>query len=233
MRIARRDMLFGAACIAALGCAEALRPRTPLVLMKDMPLSDLVPPDLGDWTVGDSGDIVVPKVPGSLADRLYTDTLTRRYYNVETRQQIMLLIAYGKAQSDILQLHRPESCYPAVGLPIQNRIEHDIALPGAAAIPAVALTASAGSRTEDILYWTRLGEYLPRSAADQRSDRLKTAMSGIIGDGVLVRASILRWGDTPAYDVLDGFLADLVEAMPADARAGLIGSVRAQRFHSA
>lgn len=227
MRLSRRDVLFGAVCVGALASAEALRPRTQVRLMDDVPLTEMVPNRIGSWSVGEGGDIVQPKVPGSLSDRLYADTLTRRYVDGATGNQVMLLIAYGGAQSDLLQLHRPESCYPAVGLEIQRRVNHDIALPGGATIPAIALTAGAGGRVEDILYWTRLGEYLPRSAADQRRDRLKTAMAGLVSDGVLVRASTLRFGSEPADAILDGFLRDLVASLPARRRSGLVGTQRA------
>ncbi len=230
MRFSRRDMLFGAACVGAVASAEALRPRTQLRLMDDAPLAEIVPNRIGDWSVGEGGDIVQPKVPGSLSDRLYADTLTRRYIDGKTGNQIMLLVAYGGAQSDLLQLHRPESCYPAVGLEIQRRVPHDIALPGGATIPAVALTAGAGGRIEDILYWTRLGEYLPRSAADQRRDRLKTAMAGLVSDGILVRASALRFGPEPVDDMLDGFLQELVEAIPARWRRGFVATQRAAQL---
>ena len=225
--IARRDFLFGGACVAALAAAEALRPRTLITLMKGLPLTQLVPARIGVWVLGEGGDIVVPKVPGSLSAKLYTDTLTRLYVNSETGEQVMLLIAYGRAQSDILQLHRPESCYPAIGLPIMFRRDDDIALGRAGgAIPAVALTAGAGNRIEDIVYWTRLGEYLPRSAADQRRDRLKTAMDGIVSDGVLIRASTLRMDPEggPLHDRLNAFLVAFVSAIPTAKRPGFIGT---------
>ncbi len=228
--IARRDFLIGGACVAALGVAETLRPRTLLTLMPQQPLTDLVPKRIGPWTLGEGGDIVVPEIPGSLSDRLYADTLTRLYINAKTGAQVMLLIAYGRAQSDILQLHRPESCYPAIGLAIQSRQNDDIALGSGAAIPAVALTAGEGIRMEDIVYWTRLGEYLPRTAGEQRRDRLNTAMDGIVSDGVLVRASTLRTGGdaTPGYDMLNGFLAEFVSAIPPASRPGFVGTERAK-----
>lgn len=230
--IARRDVLFGGACVAALGIAEALRPRTLLTLMPKAPLASMIPGKIDTWTMGDGGDIVIPKVPGSLSDKLYTDTLARLYVNEQTGEQVMLLVAYGQAQSDILQLHRPESCYPAIGLAIQYRKNDDIALRSGVIIPAVALTAGEGSRVEDIVYWTRLGEYLPRSAGDQRRDRLKTAMAGIIGDGVLVRASILRTGNQagPQHKRLNDFMAALIEAIPTKNRAGFIGTERTKRL---
>lgn len=226
--IARRDFLFGGACAAALALAEGLRPRTLLTLMPGTSLTELIPTKMGPWILGEGGDIVVPKVPGSLSDKLYSDTLTRLYINTQTGEQVMLLIAYGRAQSDILQLHRPETCYPAIGLAIQARKNDDIPLKPGVSIPAVALTAGEGSRIEDIVYWTRLGEYLPRSAGDQRRDRLKTAMEGIIGDGVLVRASTLRQSpDIPAkYDRLNDFMSALIASMPARNRPGFIGSER-------
>lgn len=230
MTFSRREMLFGAGCVGALGAAEALRPRTQMRLMDAVPLAEMIPNRIGSWSVGEGGDIVQPKVPGSLSARLYTDTLTRRYRDEASGNEVMLLIAYGDAQSDLLQLHRPESCYPAVGLEIQRRVNHDIALPGGATIPAVALTAGAGGRTEDILYWTRLGEYLPRSAGDQRRDRLQTAMAGLVSDGVLVRVSTLRFGPQPADDLLDGFLRELVKSVPARKRRGLVGTDRANRL---
>lgn len=228
--IARRDFLIGGACVAALGMAEALRPRTLQTLMPQQPLTNLVPKTIGPWTLGEGGDIVVPDIPGSLSDKLYADTLTRLYVNAKTGEQIMLLIAYGRAQSDILQLHRPESCYPAIGLAIQSRRNDDIALGKSATIPAVALTAGEGIRMEDIVYWTRLGEFLPRSAGEQRRDRLKTAMDGIVSDGVLIRASTLRLGPdaAPGYAMLNAFLAALIGAIPANSRPGFIGTERAK-----
>jgi EpsI family protein len=230
--IARRDFLFGGACVAALAAAEALRPRTLITLMKGLPLTQLVPARIGVWVLGEGGDIVVPKVPGSLSAKLYTDTLTRLYVNSETGEQVMLLIAYGAAQSDILQLHRPETCYPAIGLAITARRSNDIALGRGVSIPAMALTAGQESRVEDIVYWTRLGEYLPRSAGDQRRDRLKTAMAGTIGDGVLVRASTLRHGPDapPRYDQLNAFMIALIRAIPAQDRPGFIGTERTRRL---
>lgn len=228
--IARRDLLIGGACVAALGVAEALRPRTLLTLMPQQPLTNLVPKTIGPWTMGEGGDIVVPEIPGSLTDKLYADTLTRLYIHAKTGEQVMLLIAYGRAQSDILQLHRPESCYPAIGLAIQSRSNDDIAIGSGASVPAVALTAGEGIRMEDIVYWTRLGEFLPRTAGEQRRDRLETAMDGIVSDGVLVRASTLRLGPdaAPGYDMLNAFLAAMIGAIPATIRPGFIGTKRAK-----
>ena len=61
---------------------------------------------------------------GSLADQLYSQTVSRLYLS-ETELPVMMVIAYGNTQSDQLQLHRPEVCYAAVGFEISasERVE--------------------------------------------------------------------------------------------------------------
>ena len=145
----------------------------------------------------------------------------------------MLLIAYGAAQSDLLQLHRPESCYPAIGFSISNRSLVDIAMPAGVKVPGVHLTATAQERVEDISYWARLGEYLPQTAGDQRQDRLRTALQGYIADGILVRASMIRNGSAPNYAKLDAFLGDLLSSLDPAKRPALIGSARAKAMRPA
>lgn len=223
--IARRDLLAGLACLGAMGTAEWLRPRRQLVLMPaGATLKQIVPSSFGSWRGGESGDIVIPRTEGSLAARLYSDELGRLYRNADDdTSEVMLLAAYGKSQSDALQLHRPEVCYPANGFGIAYRKFVDIAI-GGFTIPAVALTAVAGSRFEDIVYWTRLGEALPRTAGEQREDRLAAAMAGYVGDGVLMRASAVRSeGDPAKFDQLREFLAQLVAATAPGDRPALIG----------
>ena len=225
--IDRRDLLIGGICAVGLAGAEYLRPRELRTLFDGEKLDSIVPYSIGPWKAREGGEMVVPKTPGSLADRLYSDTVQRTYYNPETGDGLMLLIAYGRSQSDLLQLHRPESCYPAIGLDIKNRLFTDIPLGNGQQIPAVALTAQGGSRTEDIVYWTRLGEYLPRTAGEQREDRLKTAMAGYIGDGALVRASVLRSREAePRYGLVSSFMRHMIEAMPSKDRKALVGTQR-------
>jgi len=224
--IDRRDLLIGGLCAAGIAGAEYFRPRKALTLFPGDDLGAIIPHQFGDWKSIEGGGIVVPKTPGSLADRLYSDTVERTYRNVKTGSAIMLLIAYGRAQSDLLQLHRPESCYPAIGLDIKKREFTDIPIQGNnGMIPAVALTAGNITRTEDIVYWTRLGNYLPRTAGEQRQDRLKTAMAGYIGDGALVRVSALRNpDDAERYQMLADFLQKMVSAMPSADQQALIGN---------
>ncbi|WP_298196302.1 exosortase-associated protein EpsI, V-type [Novosphingobium sp.] len=231
--IERRDLLIGGACFAAVGLGAALRPSRRLSLLGVAKLGPLIPRRVGRWQAGNTAELIVPQIPGSLADRLYSETVAQIYEPIDgAGPAIMLLMAYGATQSDLLQLHRPESCYPALGFALEERHFTNLSLPADDPIPAVALTATTSTRTEDIVYWTRLGEYLPRTAAEQRLARFRTALNGVVADGVLVRASLLRNRDGPAqFKVLAGFLTDLVKAMPAADRKVLVGTSRAKRMY--
>lgn len=223
----RREFLFGGGCAAALAGAEWLRPRRSFSLMGKTSLASLIPTRFGDWAVEPGGEIVVPRTPGSLADTLYGAQVTRSYRHRDGGAPVMLLAAHGDSQSDLLQLHRPESCYPAIGFSISERHMKPVRVRAAVAVPAVAMNARAPGRVEDVLYWTRLGDFLPTTASEQRRDRLKTAMSGFVADGILVRASAIR-GEAPAYAMLAQFLADLVVGVAPGHRPALIGTERAK-----
>ena len=221
----RREFLVGGLGFGAFGLSEYLRPRRTVRLFSGTTLEKAVPQSFGRWREHPGGAVIAPVTPNSLADRLYSATLTRIYYPVDqSGPPVMLLIAYGGEQSDLLQLHRPESCYPAVGLGIAERKLGDVQLSGGGQVPSVFLTASGQERLEDIVYWTRLGEAMPRSAAEQRNDRLRAAMQGTIGDGMLVRASTVRYENAPAWPHLGRFLSELMSNVPEKVRAGFVGT---------
>lgn len=221
----RREFMIGALGAAAFGMAEYLKPRQTVRLFTGMKLEEAVPRNFGVWREIPGGTVVAPTTPDSLADRLYSDTVSRIYRPVHGRGPgVMLLIAYGGEQSDLLQLHRPEACYPAVGFGIVERQMGDVQLAKGASIPSVFLSAVGNDRQEDIVYWTRLGESLPRTAGEQRSDRLKAAMQGTTGDGILVRASTIRFEGRPAWPYLSNFLGELTRSIPQKARPGFVGT---------
>lgn len=223
--IERRDLLAALACMGSLGFAEALRPRRTLTFVPaGAKLETLVPSEAAPWIAGEGGEIVIPRVEGSLASRLYSEQLARFYRDPSgAMPSMMLLVAYGKAQSDVLQLHRPEICYPAIGFEIVDRWFVDLDAGGTRKVPAVALTARTGDRVEDIIYWTRVGRDLPRTASEQRSGRLKAAFAGYVGDGLLVRASAVRTTEAPLHRAVARFHETLLQKLPASARLAMIG----------
>lgn len=226
MTLDRRDLLACLACAGALVAAEWLRPRTPVVLMpKGGKLTSLVPKQLGPWSEGRDGEIVVPRTEGSLASRLYGDQLGRIYFRTDQPNlAIMLSIAYGFKQSDALQLHRPEACYPAVGFTVGPPRPFDLDL-GNMLVPAVALTATVRDRVEDLIYWTRMGRRFPRSEAEQREMRFANAIEGLVPDGALVRASAIRIEpDVPVFGEVEAFLKALAGSLGRDGRIVLLAA---------
>ena len=92
-------------------------------------------------------------------------------------------------------------------------------------IPARLLAVEGNDRQETVVYWTRLGEYLPLNGNEQRKNKLQTAFKGIIPDGVLCRFSAAA-AEADGREIRSLAVA-LLEAMPPEKRQLLIGSARA------
>jgi len=225
--IARRDLLLGALCLAGAGAGTGLKPRREVPLLKGAKMADIVPVSFGKWVSEDVGDPLAINGEGTLSAKLYNELLVRVYANTETGTSITALMAYGGRQSDELQLHRPEVCYPAFGYNLVRNEPLTLPLAPSVSIPARRLAAEAEDRRESIIYWSRMGEALPQDGNQQRSARLKIAMQGIVPDGLLSRFSIA--GGYPEYDwpTIAAFVDELVTAIKPDMRKVLIGTERA------
>ena len=220
--IPRRDFILGAACLAGAGAAQALRPRKRVELIGSAKLEDITPTAFGPWRQIHVGDVIQPRTEGTLSAELYSQLIGRVYAN-SAGDYVMLAVAYGNTQSDLLQLHRPEACYPAFGFDISKSIIGNVAV-GAAQVPTRSLMAKAPGRVENVTYWTRIGEYLPRTQAEQREDKLRISLSGIIPDGILVRASSLGDDWIRGVALNRQFLRDLVLATDPKYLPVFIGS---------
>jgi len=230
--IDRRDLIFGGAGVAAAAAAAGLRPRRHVSLLGQRKIADLVPVSFPGWSAAMSDGLVKPKVEG-LAAMLYNEIVERTYIGEKIDAEVMMLIAYGGTQSDILQLHRPEVCYPALGFEVHAKQDSNVALPGGGNLPVERMVAVAGQRQECIIYWTRLGEALPRSGSDQRATLLMDAMRGFIPDGVLVRASMVSGDPDAAFRILNGFIPAMLSAIPAVGRPSLVGTVASNQIAAA
>jgi len=219
----RRDFILGAGLIGIAGAAQALIPRRKVSLIGNRKLETMIPHNLPGFAALNGGGIIAPAPKGSLADRLYSQTVQRLYQTPEG-DVVMLLIAYGGTQSDNLQLHRPESCYPAVGFSIYDTGNREIALGGDANVPVRRLAARLDQRVEQIWYWARVGEYLPLNGAEQRTVRFKNALAGIIADGVLVRMSTLTLDEARGDQVNEAFARAMIAGIGPDGRRVLLGT---------
>ncbi len=228
--INRRDILFGGGLLTAAAGAAALTPRRHVILLPaGGNLETMIPKRFKGWETVPSAQFVLPKTPGSLSDLLYNQTLTRLYQSAEGIP-VMLVMAYGQTQNDLLQLHRPEVCYAAVGFQISGSAVDTVALGSGASLPVRELVATNDTRVEPIVYWTRIGDTLPTSGAEQRVAKLKQQIAGIIPDGILVRLSTVAEPSKEVFAALRGFAADLVEGVSPANRAVLIGSTLGDRL---
>jgi EpsI family protein len=220
--IDRREVVLGGGMLLAAAGAAALTPRHHVELLHGRKLDTIIPAAFGDWTMTPSSAFVLPKTPGSLADRLYSDTVSRLYV-ASNRLPMMMVLAYGNLQSDLLQLHRPETCYAAVGFQISNSTRTALAVAPQVSIPLRELTASTDNRVEPIAYWTRIGDFLPTDKHEQRIMRLRQQLAGIIPDGILVRLSTVAEPTPATFAELAAFGRALILAVKPVDRAVLIG----------
>jgi EpsI family protein len=219
----RRDILIGASCFAAAGTAMAMKPRNRMDLLRGANLDELMPHAFGAWKAEDVGALIAPPRENSLEDKLY-NTVVSRVFSRSDGAMVMLLIAYGNAQTDLLQLHRPEVCYPFFGFTVTNSHPETITITPQVAVPGRAMTASSYNRTEQILYWARVGEYLPQTGNEQLLARLKSQIAGFIVDGVLVRISNVTSEADDGLAINRDFARQLVEALPKPLLAPLLGT---------
>jgi EpsI family protein len=228
--IPRRSFIIAGLSVAAAGTAEALIPRHRLILLKSgTTIAASVPTHFGAWHAEDSPGLVAPEQAGALARSLYSEIIERTYQDTTKGSSVMMLAAYGDTQSDLLQLHRPESCYPAVGFAIHSTLPAMLPLAGGALLPVRKVIAVAGDRVENIVYWTRIGDALPQSSNQQRAARFTEALHGDIGDGILMRCSVI--GDpTQSFEVLAAFVPALIQAVPTGQRSALIGTGLAKQL---
>lgn len=226
----RRDVLLGGALMAAAGGAAALVPRDRLVLMpKGHSLEGVVPKTLGGWQYVPTPGIVMPRTEGSLSAKLYGDVLSRVYVS-ETRLPVILVMAYGEVQNDLLQLHRPEVCYTAVGFEVSGTTPALLPLAPGVELPIRELVAVSEHRIETITYWTRIGDDLPTNGTQQRVAKLKQQWAGYVADGILVRLSCAVPPEPGVRDQLAEFARELVKAVPAADLPALVGRPLAARL---
>jgi len=230
--IARRDLILGAAALAGAGLAAELKPRRHVLLLdKNSKMESIVPVSFGDWSAASSPNLVTPDTKGKLASQLYSELVTRIYTHAKTGREVMMLIAYGDTQSDLLQLHRPESCYPAVGFSLKSSAPRMVPLAEGTALPGRRVVAAMTERQENIVYWTRLGEYLPTSSGQQRMARLRSAMKGVVPDGALFRCSMATTDTEASFRDIEGFVREVVLAVAPQHRAAVVGTALADALN--
>lgn len=215
--------------VVAAGSAWWATPR--LQAVQGAPSLDAtVPKAFGDWqAVNDSApQIDVSQGVETVQEQPYDQTVMRTYVN-SRGDTVMLALAWGERQRQDVKVHRPEVCYPAQGyfvrtigagrpVPTQGRTEP---------VPTTQLLTEArgGGGYEAVRYWIRIGSQYGGDGLAARWYILNEGFRGRIPDGMLVRASQrLNQPEAAAQSqvVMEGFLRELVDAVPAGTRPLLV-----------
>lgn len=185
----------------------------------------IIPMQFGDWFAEDTnaGEIVDPQQKYAI-ENLYTQTVGRTYLHKPSGRRIMFSLAYGDNQTYSKQLHRPEACYSSQGFKIESLHQESLQL-GAKAINVNRMSASIGSRTEQVTYFIRVGDkVISGPALELNYARLQMGVKGYTSDGLLFRISEISDEPVQSYSIQDQFIRDLLQNLRPNQQANLIGT---------
>lgn len=220
--LTRRHMLMGAGLAAISAAAFVREPRVATAPLKSGEMESLIPAQIGPWSFETRSGLVLPP-DDPLSKSLYSDVLTRVYVS-DNRPPVMLLIAYSNTQNGMLQVHRPEVCYPAGGYTLSETQIKILDVTPQIHIPTRFFSADSAARNEQVMYWTRIGTESPTSWVDQRAAVVRANLKQVIPDGILVRTSTILADYASAEPVLREFVSDMVLALPPQGRKLLIAA---------
>lgn len=223
--LTRRAMIAGGVLGGVSLLANSRRPDTPFRMIPDAKIDPLFPKQVADWEFATTNGLVLPPAD-QLRDRLYNAILTR-YYSSPRDLPIMLLVAYNGKQDGMLQVHRPEVCYPAAGYELETQRLIPLDAGHGLTIPGHYIAARSTSRHEQMIYWTRIGNAFPTAWWEQHWAVAKENLKGRVPDGVLVRISTAAPDDKSAIRTLRRFLPALFEQLSPTARRLVFGEAGA------
>lgn len=222
----RLQWLLAALMLSLALIAWGLRPNQRMSEQQQtIQLSALIPVAFADWReeVAAQQLLVDPTVSQTLK-KVYLQTLSRTYRNAQG-QQVMLSIAYGGDQNDMMQVHKPEICYTAQGFQITE--SHDAVLrSGQGQIGVRELLAVKGARQEPITYWVTIGNTVTVNPLQWRIERIRYGLTGVVPDGLLFRVSSLGEQPAQAYALQRRFIDALMQAVTPETRARLMGTIQ-------
>jgi EpsI family protein len=213
MNLWLRNFILMALMLAASGLAIALRPTHKIADQgPKVDLETIIPHAFADWREEkqSSAQIVDPRQK-ELIDKIYSQTLSRTYVN-DKGYRIMLSIAYGSDQTDSMQVHKPEICYPAQGFVLVNKEAGSLRL-GNGSIPVTRLVTTLGPRSEPVMYWTTIGDRAVIPGIQKKIIEMSYGLTGKIPDGMLIRVSSIDPDTKNAYEIQNQFSAQMVQAL--------------------
>jgi len=219
VQLNRRQLAVGLAFLSAAGLAAIRTPRIHQDFSAGADLKEVIPAKIGDWSFETASGLVVPP-EDQLSRALYSQLLTRVYTDGRN-SPVMLLVAQSARQTGVLQIHRPEACYPAGGYTLSPVRQYEFSTDNGG-LRANFLSATNELGSEHIIYWTRVGRHMPLSWAEQRWSIAKDNFEGIIPDAVLARISVVHEDPGLALGIMVAFVRSLLGSLPEKSRQLLV-----------
>lgn len=224
MAFSAKSFILLALMLASAAAASFMRPTASLAAQRPpIELDAMIPSRFGEWReqIDVAVHIVDPEQQATI-DRIYSKTISRNYANADG-YRIMLVIAYGKDQSDALSLHKPEVCYPAQGFKLLEQHDQLLDLPDRS-IAATRLVTNLSQRFEPVTYWTVIGDHVTRGGAAKKLAEMRYGLTGTVPDGMLVRISSIDRDTVRAHRIQTEFALALVGSIAPEHRARFSGS---------
>jgi EpsI family protein len=218
------------AIVAAAILAHVLTPRELMAKASaSIDLETTVPREFGDWKMLPGVGVVTPGETEEIVDpyastnKLYSKELGRTYVN-SRGQIVMILVAYGPAQTFRLKAHRPEICYAAAGFRISEKFGASLDT-GTTAKPInmTRVVTQREARFEPVTYWMRVGNDVVTGVVDRQVVRLKYGLQGLIPDGALVRFSTVGISRDQSFALQDRFIREFLNAIEPSKRPFFAG----------
>ena len=217
------SILLGAMMLMSAVAAKVLVPTHYLADSRpSTKLTELIPTSFGDWREEPTGPTVINPSVADALKAIYTETLSRVYVN-RAGYRIMLSVAYGANQSDGLQVHYPEICYPAQGFEVTANQRGTLATPHGTIQVKRLQTNLSGERFEPVTYWTTVGNVVAMGNIDKKMAEMHYRMQGQIPDGLLFRVSSIDRDAQRSYAMHADFVNQLLPAVPVAVQPRLTG----------
>jgi len=185
-------------------------------------LETMIPKRFADWKIDDQvAPIQADPERLALLSKIYNQTLSRTYINAQG-DRMMLSIAYGGDQSDSMQVHKPEVCYPAQGFQMQDLVIGSFDS-GYGVIPVKRMLATMGSRVEPVIYWITIGDTVAVNGLKWKITQLKYGLTGKVPDGMIFRVSSIGEPAT-ARPLQEDFIKVLLANLTPENRKRIIGN---------
>lgn len=185
----------------------------------------LIPNTFAGWRVDTSNQVALvdPEVKDAVAS-VYSQVVSRTYINGHG-DRVMLTIAYGGDQEEVMQVHKPEVCYTAQGFTVNKNgivpIDTD-----KGTVHALQLIAKQAGRVEPVTYWITIGNSIALNGLAWRWERIKYGLTGTLPDGLLFRVSSIGSDVNHEYQIQQQFIKSLISNLSLHDAKQLMGTIK-------